>query len=108
MVEHRGVLLAETIEYLAVRPDGTYVDCTCGLGGHTRAIAERLTTGMVLALDRDGESLKLARERTEGLHGRIEFRHTEFSKVGEAITAMGWQAVDGIVADLGVSMWQLR
>jgi len=59
-MEHVPVLLAESLEYLAIRPDGRYIDFTTGLGGHTGAIAGKLTTGCVLALDRDAESLELA------------------------------------------------
>jgi 16S rRNA (cytosine1402-N4)-methyltransferase len=106
-MEHVPVMLDEALEYLAIKPEGRYLDCTCGLGGHTRAIAERLTTGRVLSLDRDAESLEKARANTEGLHGRIEFRQTEFSRLGEALEAAGWGQVDGILADLGISRYQL-
>ena len=58
MAQHYPVLLAESLEYLNVRPDGLYLDCTTGLGGHTAAIAERLTQGgKLIACDRDGQSL---------------------------------------------------
>ena len=55
-------MLPESLEYLAIKPDGVYIDVTAGLGGHTRAIAERLATGRVLSLDRDAESMELARQ----------------------------------------------
>jgi len=97
----------EALEYLAIRPDGRYVDCTCGLGGHTRAIAERLDTGCVLALDRDAESLERARASTAGLQERIRFRHAAFSELAESLAWAGWERVDGILADLGVSRLQL-
>jgi 16S rRNA (cytosine1402-N4)-methyltransferase len=54
---HRPVMLEEALEQLALRPDGIYLDATAGLGGHTGAIAARLTTGLVIANDRDTESL---------------------------------------------------
>ena len=95
------------MEYLAIRPDGKYIDFTCGLGGHTRAIAGKLTSGCVLALDRDAESLEQARENTLGLHDRIIFRHAAFSQLDAAIRAEGWDLVDGMIADLGVSRVQL-
>ncbi len=50
---HYPVLLKESLEYLAIRPGGTYVDMTAGLGGHTRAIAERLDSGLLISCDRD-------------------------------------------------------
>ena len=58
---HYPVMAAEVLEYLAPRPDGVYIDATAGLGGHTAAIASRLTEGRVYACDRDPESLELAR-----------------------------------------------
>ena len=61
---HYPVLCAEALEYLAIRPEGVYLDATAGLGGHTREIARRLTTGFVIANDRDTESLEFARANT--------------------------------------------
>jgi 16S rRNA (cytosine1402-N4)-methyltransferase len=106
-MEHVPVLLTESLEYLAIRPDGRYVDFTAGLGGHTKAIAGKLTTGCVLSMDRDAESLEQARENTKELHDRIIFRHAAFSQLGEAIRNEGWDLVDGMIADLGVSKVQL-
>jgi len=106
-MEHVPVLLTESLEFLAIKPDGRYIDFTTGLGGHTRAIAAKLTTGSVLALDRDAESLEQAKQNTEGLHDRISFRHAAFSQMSEAIRAEGWDRVDGMIADLGVSKVQL-
>ena len=94
-------MLAETLEYLAVRPDGRYLDCTAGLGGHTRAIAERLMArGVVIANDRDAQSLEMARRNTAEFSDRIEYRQGNFSELDEA-------ELDGLVADLGVSRYQL-
>src|SRR5258708_23943313 len=104
---HVPVMLAESLEYLAIRPDGVYVDATAGLGGHTRAIAERLTTGFVIANDRDPESLATARQNTAELEGRIRFHHGRFSELRMALTAAGVDKVDGLLADLGVSRYQL-
>jgi 16S rRNA (cytosine1402-N4)-methyltransferase len=104
---HVPVMLAESLEYLAIRPEGIYVDATAGLGGHTRAIAERLTTGFVIANDRDAESLATARQNTAELEGRIRFHHGRFSELRTALTAMGVEKVDGLLADLGVSRYQL-
>ncbi len=57
------------MEYLAIRPEGIYLDATTGLGGHTREIARRLTTGFAIANDRDAESLEFARANTRGIRG---------------------------------------
>jgi len=104
---HYPVMLMQSLEYLAIRPDGIYVDMTAGLGGHTAAIAARLESGFVIACDRDAESLELARERTAEHSGAIRFFHAPFSKLSEALAANGAGAVDGILADLGVSRYQL-
>ena len=107
MAWHYPVLLEESLEYLAIRPEGVYVDMTAGLGGHTKAIAERLTTGWVLACDRDAESLAQAREATAACAARVRFFHGAFSKLPEAFESNGISMVDGVLADLGVSRYQL-
>jgi 16S rRNA (cytosine1402-N4)-methyltransferase len=104
---HVPVMLGECLEYLAVRPDGIYLDATAGLGGHSGAIAERLTTGFVIANDRDAESLELAKLNTSQWADRIRFHHGAFSELRSALTAQGIQRVDGLLADLGVSRYQL-
>lgn len=104
---HYPVMLAESLEYLAIRPNGIYVDMTAGLGGHTAAIAERLESGFVIACDRDAESLELARKNTAQWGARIRFFRGEFSKLPEALAQNGVEAVDGVLADLGVSRYQL-
>jgi 16S rRNA (cytosine1402-N4)-methyltransferase len=111
--EHYSVLLNESLEYLAVQPGGVYVDVTAGLGGHTRAIAERMQpgfssgSGWLLACDRDAESLELARASTEALSPRIRFFHGAFSKLPEALEQVGVTKLDGVLADLGISRYQL-
>jgi len=100
-------MLEETLELLALRPDGVYVDATTGLGGHTAAIASRLTTGSVIALDRDAESIEQSRENTREFAAKIRYRQARFSQMREALAALGVDKVDGILADLGVSRYQL-
>lgn len=108
---HVPVMLGECLEYLNVRPDGIYLDATAGLGGHSRAIAERLTTGLLLSCDRDSESLEQARANTAEFAGRIRFLKTEFSSLGRvaraALVEKGTTQLDGLLADLGVSRYQL-
>ncbi len=105
--QHYSVLLEETLEYLAVRPDGIYLDLTAGLGGHTAAIAARLSSGFVIACDRDAESLELARANTRAVGERVRFFHGAFSDLPKALEENGVAAVDGALADLGVSRYQL-
>jgi 16S rRNA (cytosine1402-N4)-methyltransferase len=94
-------MLAESLEYLAVRPDGHYLDCTAGLGGHTKAIAALLTQGgKLISNDRDAQSLEMARANAAEFADRIEFQHGSFSELAES-------NLDGLIADLGVSRYQL-
>ena len=104
---HYPVMLKESLEYLAIRPDGIYVDVTAGLGGHTQAIAERLDSGLVIACDRDAESLEMARARTASRAERIRFFYGPFSKLPQALGENGIELVDGVLADLGASRYQL-
>jgi 16S rRNA (cytosine1402-N4)-methyltransferase len=97
----------EALSLLAVRPGGVYLDATAGLGGHTGLIAQRLTTGVVIANDRDAESLELARAATAQWAERIRYRQGTFSELRSTIEAEGFQKVDGLLADLGVSRFQL-
>jgi 16S rRNA (cytosine1402-N4)-methyltransferase len=106
-MRHFPVMLAESLGFLAVRPEGVYLDATAGLGGHTRAIAEQLDTGLVIANDRDAESLDIARSNTEDLAARIRFHRGSFSELRSAPAEAGVEQVDGLLADLGVSRYQL-
>jgi len=104
---HYPVLCAEAMEYLAIRPEGIYLDATAGLGGHTHEIARQLTTGFVIANDRDPESLEFARANTLEFSDRVRFHHGAFSTLGEAAREQGVEKVNGLIADLGVSRYQL-
>ena len=107
MRQHYPVMLGESLDFLNVRPEGTYCDATAGLGGHSRAIARRLTTGLLLACDRDAESLEIARANAEQHSLRIHFHQALFSELGEVLEAEGIRKLDGLVADLGASRHQL-
>jgi len=107
---HAPVMLAETLEYLAIRRNGVYADMTAGLGGHTGAIAARLSElggGLVLACDRDAESLARAKANTAAFADRIHFHQVRFACVREALATEGITQLDGLLADLGVSRYQL-
>jgi 16S rRNA (cytosine1402-N4)-methyltransferase len=105
--QHYPVMLEESLEYLAIRPDGVYLDATCGLGGHTGAIARRLTTGKVISCDRDAASLAIARQNTLDAAARIQFFHASFSQLAQTVEQAGYGPPDGLLADLGVSRFQL-
>ncbi len=114
---HVPVLLREALEYLAIRPEGTYVDCTIGAGGHSAEIVRRLTTGRLLALDRDPQALELARQRlaefgdaelgnTE-LGNKVKLVQAHFEDLVETTRQQGAAPADGLLADLGLSRMQL-
>jgi 16S rRNA (cytosine1402-N4)-methyltransferase len=104
---HTPVLLAEVLEWLRVKPEGTYVDTTVGAGGHSAAIAERLTSGSLICLDRDARALELARERLKIFGAKVKLVEARFSTIAEVVREWGIPGVDGVLADLGVSSMQL-
>ena len=102
---HKPVLFSETIESLAVRPEGIYIDGTAGGGGHSRAIAEKLTTGRLLAIDQDPDAVAVLRERLKDLPAVSVWRGN-FSAMREAAAENGIDFADGVLFDLGVSSYQ--
>lgn len=105
---HVSVLLNETLDGLAIKPDGTYVDCTLGGGGHSHAIGERLSSeGMIIGLDQDVAALEAASRRLSDLSCQVKVIQTNFSNLKKALQEAGITKVDGFVFDLGVSSHQL-
>ncbi len=104
---HTPVLVAEVIEWLRIRPEGTYLDATAGTGGHALEIARRLTTGRLIALDRDPQALEIARERLKEFGEKVVPVHAEFSNIGEVAGNLKLPPLDGVLADLGVSSLEL-
>lgn len=104
--EHKPVLFEETIEALNIRPDGIYIDGTAGGGGHSRAIAERLTTGRLLSIDQDPDAIRAAGERLAGFPCAQVCRGN-FSQMRTVAAEQGIQEADGVLLDIGVSSHQL-
>ena len=102
---HKSVLLQESIDGLNIRPDGIYVDCTTGGGGHSFEIAKRLTSGRLICFDQDKEAIAAAEKRLEGFNPT--FVNKNFACLKETMAELGISAVDGILMDLGVSSYQL-
>jgi len=99
---HRSVLLSESIEGLAIRPDGIYVDATFGGGGHAGEILKRLTTGKLYAFDQDEEAIRNSPGDPRLVLINNNFRYLKnFLRLHKAIP------VDGILADLGISSHQI-
>ena len=104
---HIPVLLDECIKYLNIKPDGVYVDGTLGMGGHSEAILQRLTTGRLISIDRDAEAIKRAGERLAPYADKLTIVHGNFRDLDAILDEQGIQAVDGMLFDLGVSSPQL-
>ncbi len=103
---HRPVMLEEVLELLAVRPRGTYVDATVGLGGHAEAILVRLRgEGLLVGLDRDPQALQQARERLSSFSNCLLF-HANYHNLPHLLSREGLH-MDGCLLDLGVSSLQL-
>ena len=104
---HRSVLLLPTVEALAVRPDGIYLDGTLGGAGHSYEIASRLTTGRLIGLDRDETALAAAGARLAPFADRVTLVHSNFADLAQVLDSLDIPAVDGMLFDLGVSSPQL-
>lgn len=103
---HVSVLLNESIEGLAIKPDGIYVDCTVGGAGHSAEIVKRLgEKGKLIALDRDPDAVKAAEERLKGYNAQVI--RSNYSELRKVLDDIGIDLVDGILMDLGVSSHQL-
>ncbi len=103
---HTPVLLNECIEGLAIKEDGIYVDGTFGGGGHSSEILKRLTTGKLIAIDKDDDALNNGRNKFES-DSRIVFVKSDFKNLNEVLAGLKIDKVDGILLDLGVSSYQL-
>ena len=104
---HVSVLLQECIDGLNIKPDGIYVDGTLGGAGHSSQIAQRLTTGRLIGIDRDPIALAAAGKRLEPYMDRVTLVHSNFCEMAQVLDDLGIHGVDGILMDLGVSSPQL-
>lgn len=103
--KHISVLLYETIDSLNIKPDGIYIDGTAGGAGHSCEIAKRLVDGRLIALDRDPDAVRTARERLSDYNATVV--QCNFANMKKAVNELGINGVDGILLDLGVSSYQL-
>lgn len=103
---HVSVMLDECIEGLNIRPEGVYLDGTVGGAGHSCEIAKRLTVGKLIALDHDPDALMVATERLNGF-GCVKVINANFREMGQVLSDLKLDGVDGILLDLGVSSFQL-
>ena len=103
---HIPVLFDETIKSLNIGPDGSYVDCTAGGGGHSGAVAKLLTTGRLVAIDRDPQAIAVLKERL-GIYNNVTIINNNFFFIKSILQGLHIDKADGILADLGVSSHQL-
>lgn len=102
MMYHIPVLLNECIEGLNIHPDGVYVDATFGSGGHSRKITEKLSTGKLIAFDQDSDARRnLLQDNT------FVFINENFRYLRNFLRFQGILHIDGLLADLGISSWQI-
>ncbi len=104
---HTPVLVEQVVRWLRIRPEGTYIDATVGLGGHALEIARRLSTGRLVGIDRDPRALDIARERLRAHERQVILVHANFSRIEEVARGLKLPPADGVLADLGVSSLQL-
>jgi 16S rRNA (cytosine1402-N4)-methyltransferase len=102
---HCPVLTSDVLEFLNVGREGTYVDCTLGLAGHAVAILERNPRASLVGLDRDELSLRQARDILTPFAGRVQLFHSDFKLLPEL--GLDFREVRGVLADLGMSSFQL-
>jgi len=106
MTGHAPVMVAEALRWLEPARGGVFVDCTLGLGGHSQALLDG-GASRVVAIDRDAEAIGMARERLGAYGDRVDIAHANYRDLGAVLDARGLAAVDGVLADLGVSSMQL-
>ncbi|MFZ4629635.1 MAG: 16S rRNA (cytosine(1402)-N(4))-methyltransferase RsmH [Blastocatellia bacterium] len=111
-VLHRSVMVEEAIALLAPERGGVLIDGTLGMGGHTERWLEAVdaagATGRVIGLDRDAESIPLAKQRLARFGDRIEYLHADYRDVATICRDRGIESVSGILVDLGISSYQLE
>lgn len=105
--KHIPVLFDETIESLHIKPDGIYVDCTAGGGGHSKAIADRLSPeGKLIMLDRDPDAIENLRKKFANYNNVLIIKNN-YINIRNVLDSLDIDGADGILADLGVSSYQL-
>ncbi len=106
--KHKSVLLYETVDGLAIKPDGIYVDGTLGGGGHSYEICKRLSAkGRLIGIDQDDAAIAAATARLSEFEDRVTIVRSNYCNMESVLHQLGIQKVDGIVLDLGVSSYQL-
>ncbi len=108
MLSHTPVLIDEVLRFLNPQPGGRFIDATLGAGGHTQAILDRTSPdGRVLAVDQDEQAIQLAQQSLQTFGPRLEIVKSNFREITNIAQPRGFSAVDGVLADIGVSSMML-
>lgn len=105
--EHKSVLLNEVVDSLNIKPDGIYVDCTLGGGGHALEVVKSLTSGRLIGIDQDADALLAAGKCLSDYIEKVAVVHDNYVNLANALDELGIEKVNGIYIDLGVSSYQL-
>ena len=106
--KHTSVLLEETVDGLAVRPDGIYVDATLGGGGHAYEVCRRLSSkGSFIGIDQDAAAIEASKIKLADFGEQVTIIRSNYCDLKRQLSRLGIEKVDGIVLDLGVSSYQL-
>lgn len=105
--KHIPVLLNETIENLNIKPDGIYVDCTLGAGGHSKEILKNLKNGFLIGFDQDEEAIKAAKINLKEYKDKIIFINENFKYFDSELSKLGVDKIDGALMDIGISSYQI-
>lgn len=106
--KHIPVMLNEVIENLDIKPNGIYVDCTVGGGGHSFEIAKRLTTGHLYAFDRDQDAITKSTKTLEQFFDKVTLTKANYKEAPQILKEKyGVEKIDGFLIDLGVSSYQI-
>ena len=105
---HKSVMLNEVLDALKINPNGIYLDCTLGGGGHAQAIGSRLNAqGLLIGIDQDDAAIQAATENLSGLTCEVKILRGNFSELDKILDALNVDKIDGAIFDLGVSSHQI-
>ena len=108
MSYHIPILTDEIVDSLKIKPDGIYMDCTIGFGGHSESIAKKLSNkGNLIGIDLDPYALKMAKEKLEGKYKNIIYSNSSYIDFPDILISHGIKEVDGFLFDLGISSYQI-
>ncbi|MCL2157844.1 MAG: 16S rRNA (cytosine(1402)-N(4))-methyltransferase RsmH [Oscillospiraceae bacterium] len=105
---HYPVMKTEAIEYLNIQPDGIYADFTLGGGSHAEEIAKRLDRGKLIAFDLDIDAIEFSKKKLKDYGDKIFFINDNFASIKKVANELGYEKIDGALADLGLSTHQIE